>query len=504
MKKAIGLSILSGILLMLAFPNTSGGWLAWFALVPLLSAIHGAQKISQALCCGFVTGLVFFGGSMHWLTHVTFVGWILLVLMESVYVMLFAVLAYLAKKFFLSMLTKILWVVLAWTVTEFLRSEMPIFGLGWNLLAYSQSDSVMLIQFANLLGAYGLGFVMMFVNGCVWGILDPAIKKQRGISAALFSGICLIIFGLLLYGKWSLTEKKKPEEFLRVAVLQGNIPQSVKWELMAKDKILEIYEKLAQLASLNQPDLILWPEASFPGYFNRDVQSERITKLAQEIQTPLLIGALEWESQVAAYNSAYFLDKNGVRTQRYDKRRLVPFGEYIPLKLFFGWLDPFAGTLGISDFSAGRDSVIFNWARSEWPFSVLICFEDVFTDLARTDVNHGAKFLAVITNDAWFGNSSAPFQHLQASIFRAVENGVAVVRAANTGVSAFISHQGEVLAYVQNENEQKTFLMGQKIQDLPLIQRETFYRQGGWMFPYFAAVIFLCLGIILWARRTSS
>jgi len=487
--------IVSGLLLALSFPSAGWGFLAWIALVPLLASLHHAQNRSQALGFGLITGIVFFCFSIHWLTYVSTVGWLIVVLMESVYVMTFAWLAYEGIKSSQSAVFKVVWIALAWTVTEFLRSEMPVFGFGWNLLAYSQSPYVPVIQFANVLGAYGLGFLIMLVNGSL--LYAWFRRKDRRVALSFFAVAVLVLAGLWGYGKMTLARSLVPQEYLRVSVLQGNIPQSVKWELMAKEKILEIYEKLAQLAGLEQPDLIIWPEASFPGYFNRDLQAGRISRLTADLQTPFLLGGLHWVSEHELYNSAYFVEKDGAFGQRYDKLRLVPFGEYIPLKFFFGWLTPVADALGISDFSAGMDAVVFRWAREDWPFGVLICFEDVFPDLARHLANRDAKFLAVITNDAWFGKTSAPFQHLQASIFRALENGVAVVRAANTGVSAFISYRGRVLATVKDVKGEKTFVMGQKTLDLPLVTERTIYRRGGFLFPYFVFGIFLVLGMAL-------
>ena len=487
--------IVSGLLLALAYPNTGWGFLAWFALVPLLASLDHAQSHSQALGFGLITGIVFFGGSLHWLTHVSTVGWMIVVLMESVYVMGFSWLAYAGMKSQRPVLFKAVWIALAWTVTEILRSEMPVFGFGWNLLAYSQSSYVPLIQFANVLGAYGLGFLIALTNAS----LLYAWFRRKDLRTALgfVAIVVLILSGLEGYGKMTLARPVEPNEYLRVSVVQGNIPQSVKWEVMAKEKILEIYEKLTELAALEQPDLILWPEAAFPGYFNRDLQSARISRLAQESQAPLLIGGLHWVSERELYNSAYFLGKDGALGQRYDKLRLVPFGEYIPLKLLFGWLTPVADALGISDFSAGKEAVVFRWAREAWPFGVLICFEDVFSDLARNLADGGAKFLIVITNDAWFGKTNAPYQHLQTSIFRAVENGVAVARAANTGVSGFISYQGRVLATVKDSRGDETFGMGHKTLDLPLVTERTLFRRGGHFFPYVAVGCFLILGLFL-------
>jgi len=491
--------IISGILLALSYPTPGWGFLAWFALVPLLASVHHAQNNSQALGFGLISGIISFLFSIHWLTHVSTVGWLIVVLMEAVYIMVFAWLAYVGMKSRFPTVLKVLWITLAWTVMEFLRSEMPVFGFGWNLLAYSQSSYIQLIQIANVLGAYGLGFLIALINAAIFYAWFD--RKDRRTALGLVAVIALVMAGLWGYGNQVLAKPMAPQEYLRVSAVQGNIPQSVKWELMAKEKILEIYEKLTQLAALEQPDLIIWPEAAFPGYFNRDLQAERISRLAGELQTPLLLGGLEWESEKESYNSAYFLNKDGSSGQRYDKLRLVPFGEYIPLKAIFGWMTPVADALGISDFNSGVAPVIFRWAREDWPFGVLICFEDIFSDLARSLVERDAKFLVVITNDAWFGKTSAPFQHLQASIFRAIENGVPVVRAANTGISAFVSHQGHVLATVKDGRGDETFVMGKKTLDLPLVTEGTLFGRGGYLFPYFAAALFLILAVFVFRRN---
>jgi apolipoprotein N-acyltransferase len=493
---------LSGLLLALSFPSSEWGFLAWFALMPLLASLHHAQNNSQALGFGLISGIFFFFCSIHWLAHVSTLGWLIVALMESVYIMVFAWLAYVGIKSRSPVVLKVLWIALVWTLTEFLRSEMPVFGFGWNLLAYSQSFYVPLIQFANVLGAYGLGFLIALVNASFFYAWFARTNWKTALGLLVVA--VFVLTGLWSYGNMTLAKSLNPDEYLRVSIVQGNIPQSVKWELMAKEKILEIHEKLTQLAALEQSDLIIWPEAAFPGYFNRDLQAERISRLAEEVQTPLLLGGLDWESERESYNSAYFLNKDGTSGQRYDKLRLVPFGEYIPLKFIFGGLKPIADALGISDFNAGASPVIFRWARENWPFGVLICFEDTFADLARDLTDRDAKFLVVITNDAWFGKTSAPFQHLQASIFRAIENGVPVVRAANTGVSAFVSYQGRVLATVKDAKGEETFVMGQKTLDLPLVTGRTLFRQGGYLFPCFAAGLFFVLGPWVIRRRNNN
>ncbi|MBU9888949.1 MAG: apolipoprotein N-acyltransferase [Candidatus Omnitrophica bacterium] len=504
-RKAVLSSALTGILLTLAFPP-AGWWpLAWIAFVPLHRALFGLLRSAQALTCGAVTGVFFFGFSMHWLTEVSTAGWLLWTALQVPYFMVFSWLTYLAYRRTGSSALRIVWTASVWTALEIIRADLPIFGVGWNLVAYSQAPCPIMIQTARIFGAYGLGFLIMLVNACAHELWAAVLKRDRRRITALTLTMSLVLGAAFIYGKGSFADEDQPEEYLRVSVLQGNIPQAVKWQIMAKDQILSIYEKLTLLAALDQPDLIVWPEASFPGYFNRDVQSARVLSVAREARTPVLAGGLHWVNEREVYNSAYLIDKEGkLSERRYDKVRLVPFGEYIPLKFLFGWLKPVADALGIGDFSAGRDPVVFQWAREEWPFGVLICFEDIFSDLAKDMADRGANMLVVITNDAWFGRTGAPYQHLQASIFRAVENGVAVVRAANTGVSAFISHRGEVLGTVKNKKGEETFTLGHKTLDLPLRAIKTAYRQGGHGFPYVVFLILAGAGVFLMKiRRTT-
>lgn len=283
---------------------------------------------------------------------------------------------------------------------------------------------------------------------------------------------------------------------LRVSVIQPNIPQSVKWALMAKKDVLEIHQNLTKLAALREPELIIWPEASFPGYLNADYDAAKVLDLARTAHAPILVGSPYWESETRVFNSAFLIDQAGVITDRYDKMKLVPMGEYIPWKFILGWLSPIAYTMGVGDFTPGDHLHIFKW-RKDLPFAVLICFEDVFSNLAREAVNGGARFLTVITNDAWFGSTGAPWQHLQSSIFRAVENGVPVIRSANTGVSGFISAEGKILNLIHNAKNESLFTAGELTFEVPMAHHDTLYRRGGWLFPH-ACVLLL---IILWALK---
>jgi apolipoprotein N-acyltransferase len=499
MNYSIFLSILSGVLLTLSYPAFGFGFLAWFALAPLLLAVNRSKNSLQALGCGLIVDFVFFCFAGHWLLNVNILVWLLVPLKEAIYFMAFAWFAYVGIKSGRSVYFKAAWIALAWVVCEFLRSEIPMLRTGWSLLAYSQSPYVPIIQFASILGSYGLGFLIALVNAYFFYIWTA--RKDRKVILILFVVIAIVFVGLLGYGRMVLARSVKPESHLRISVIQGNIPQSVKWMRKSRGKILEIHEKLTRLAAIEKPDLIIWPEAAFPGYFNTDFHAEQVCALAKELKTPLLIGGLYWVTKEEVYNSAYFIEKDGAVIRYYNKLMLVPFAEYIPLKFLFGWLKPLAQAISAHDFSAGKEKVIFRWSKQECPFAVLICFEDVFHNLAKDLVDRGAKFLVVITNDARFGKTGAPYQHLQASIFRAVENGVPIIRAANTGVSAFISHQGRILAVVKDTAGDETFIAGQKTYELPLVNEKTFYRQSGYLFPYFSILIFLFLGLALLLKK---
>lgn len=492
-------AVVSGILLALSFAPVSWGFCGWIALVPLLFSIETAKSRRQALLRGWVAGIVFFFFSLHWIVHVAFAAWPLLVLFESLFFILFAWLLDQGRSVRNSFL-KIFWIALAWMSCEILRSEMPIFGFGWNLLAFSQSYHPPVLQSAGLFGAYGLGFGMALVNACLFSSLQGRANRGRNGLIMSFLVAAVIFAGLFIYGNAQLAKPENPKEKIRISVIQGNIPQSVKWETIARGKILEIYLTLTQLAAFDRPSLIIWPEAAFPGYFNRDVESPRVQEVVSKAGIPLLFGAPHLVTDDTAFNSAYLMDAEGSIRERYDKQNLVPFGEYVPLKFIFGFLERVAYALGVSDFSAGKTPAVFRLFNEEMAFSVLICFEDTFSQLSRRFVDLGAQFLVVMTNDAWFERSAAPYQHLDASIFRAVENGVPVVRAANTGVSAFISSRGHVYARVRDKKGGDIFATGKETAEVAIEAGEkTLFRKGGWLFPYAGAGGFFILltGMIL-------
>lgn len=483
------LAVLSGILLLLCFPRFSAIYLVWIALIPFLYAVRRAQNLSQAVRLGFIFGLTFFLPGLSWLTHVSAFGWIFMALFSSLFLMLAATAFYLGR-YIENVFLKILWTAVSWSAVELMRAQIPVFGLGWNLLAYSQAGQPVVRMAANTVGAYGLGFVIVFINAALYeGVILFKKSRLRAVAVCLSA---VFVSGLLIaHGIYHRAHKGDLQGNLRVALIQSNIAEEIKWVPEAKERILEMHSTLMKLAALHSPDLMVWPEASFPGYFNLDQSAARIQQQIETLHTPTIIGAPHYESAKVYYNSAYLVNEQGDIEDRYDKIYLVPFGEYVPLGPLLGWLQPIADAYGVGDFTHGKEFKVFR-TKEEVPFSVMICFEDVFPYMARKFTEKGARMLVLITNDAWFGPTALPYQHLQQSVFRAIENGVPVVRAANTGVSAFISAQGEVYGRVEKDG-QDTFIAAQRTDNVEIRNAMTLYRLFGYRLAYLNLAVFVII-----------
>jgi apolipoprotein N-acyltransferase len=371
-------------------------------------------------------------------------------------------------------------------------------GFGWALLAHSQSKALAVIQIADITGAYGTSFLVMLVNTALYMTIKD-IRDRKNHAMPFLVVTVIVLYASVVYGTVRLKNIFTGEN-LKVAVVQGNIPQNEKWDPDFKVKILDKYENLTKEAGKDGPDLIIWPETSVPGFldYERDI-NDRIKNLAVSTETHILVGAPSAEGNWdRLYNSAVLFSGEGRVVDRYDKVHLVPFGEYVPFKKIFSFVERFAKS-PIGDFSPGRKFTVFKFfieRKSErggaaWKllkkakFSCLICFEDIFPDLTRQFVKNGAGFLVNITNDAWFGDSGAPHQHAQCSVFRAVENRVNVIRAANTGLSCFIDQKGRVVA-MAGSGGKHIFVDGVSTHDITLTPTRTFYTVYGDVFVFLA------------------
>lgn len=442
------LAVLSGGLLVLAFPRADLGPLAFVALVPLLVAFRGAGWRGAA-GLGFVAGLVFFAGSLYWVVP-TVVGYgglpwaaaggVLLLLAGylALYVAAFgAGLAVLQPR---RGPTALLAAAALWVALELLRTHL-FTGFPWNLLGHSQYRNLPLIQIAAATGVYGVSFVVLAVNGAVADIVAFPPAWRRGVPSA--GAAAVLVAGALAYG-WAAPAPSGPET-MRVALVQGNIPQGVKWEPGYQDATLGVYRALTLEEAGRLPDLVVWPETAVPFFLRQDPRRPAVEGLAAEIGAPLLVGAPDREGPPPSRytNSAFLITPQDGIVRKYDKVHLVPFGEYVPLKGVLSFVNRLAqGTIG--DFAPGTEFTVFSIPAGR--FGVTISYEVYFPVQVRQYVRNGAQFLVNITNDAWYGRSAAPYQHIAMVVFRAVENRRYLVRAANTGISAVVAPDGRIIA----------------------------------------------------------
>lgn len=473
------LCLLSAILLALSFSFTQCWILAWFAFLPLFLGARG-KNIFQTFVFFYITGLIFWSSAIYWLIHVTLLGQIILIAYLALYFGIFGVLISTSIK--QPTFYSLLFIPSAWVLFEYIRSYL-FTGFPWALLGYSQYANLPVIQVADIAGAWGVSFLTMMVNAAVYsvsGLRFAAIgKRPRYLLLPILCLIFTLIYGYYQLSRSSLPASRSP---LKISVVQGNIPQALKWHSASREFIMERYLGLTDELKASAPDLIIWPEASLPVVAEDEpAYFERLIRYTETMATPLLFGAVTKRDGIY-YNSALLLSKEGKLLERYDKLHLVPFGEYIPFRNTFRFLE---SIVPIGDIAPGEDYTIFYFQPREltqagsYKFGVLICFEDIFPELARGFVKRGAEFLVNITNDAWFGKTTEAYQHLAASVFRAVENRVYLVRAANTGVSGFIDPHGRIISLVKNAGEEAIFTAGHATQEIFPQREPTFYGRYG-------------------------
>lgn len=444
------LAAMSGVLLALSFPKAEISWLAWFAFVPLLVACADKAPV-KAGKLAFFTGLIGYGGILYWINIVvTMYGKLPLAVSIVLYLLLVAYLAafffvlfYLVRRAQVRGLSFVVSLPVLWVALEYLRSFL-LTGFPWASLGYSQYRVLPLIQIVDSTGVYGISFLIVLAN-CVFFLVFSWMRSRESRLFPYRSAAVLLVLvvAVLLYGVFRLRQEPVGVP-LKVALIQGNIDQGIKWDPGFMEETLSIYERLSRRAAAAGVDLVVWPESAAPFFFQEPgPPSDRIIALAREIHAPLIFGSPAFDDNALRrryFNSAFLVSSSGEVLGRSDKIHLVPFGEYVPLAKML----PFVHKLveGVGDFSSGDSIATLDIGKGK--VGVLVCFEGIFPELSRGYVSAGAQLLINITNDGWYGRSSAPYQHLSMSVFRAVENGVPLVRAANTGISAIIDGKGHV------------------------------------------------------------
>lgn len=496
-KRDLLLSLSSGLLLVLSFPHFDLEFLAWFALVPLLRAIE-EKDLWTSFRLGFLTGFCSFLGILYWvIVAVHTYGYIPIVLSGLILLLLVVYLACYMGMFTWLLrwiqnrlgIKTVLFAPALWVTLEYVRSFL-LTGFPWASLGHSQYLNLPFIQIADITGVYGLSFMILLVNATLYGMLQQWSTKR--VSSREIAFTALLVLGVLIYGYGriaALRQEISSLPSLRVGVVQGNIDQSIKWDASFQKETLKIYEKLSLRAGHDKPDLIIWPETATPFFFQDATEYHPfILSIPKRTQASLLFGSPSYKIEKGKpihYNSAYLVSPTGELVGKYDKLHLVPFGEYVPL----GDLIPL-GSLGegIGNFKPGDRIHLFSLPQGR--FGVVICFEIIFPDLCRRFVREGAQFLVTITNDAWFGRTSAPYQHFSIATFRAVENRVFIARAANTGVSGFIDPTGRIIETGGIFTEETL------TETIRLSTRKTFYTLYGDLFAWLSSAF--TVAMILW------
>ena len=436
----------SGLLLACAFPGPDLALVAWIALVPMLLVMS-----KRPFASGFIAGFSFFAPLLYWLNIVMttygqlhpFFSLIAHLLLVAYLALFFGVASWLTCRLkSLLGLPVIVTLPIIWVALEFLRG-LVLSGFPWGLLGYSQQNFSWMIQSADISGVYGVSLLLILINCAVAGLFAEPGRMFPRLAAVV---VLLLLAGHLGYGYWSLrADPDRRDEQLKVALIQGNIDQAVKWNMDQRQTTVEKYRNLSLKAAEVDVDLIIWPEAAAPFYLQDDNPlSRQVRSVPKNLESYLLVGSPAYERDAQAgdvryYNSAYLLSPEGQFLGRSDKIHLVPFGEYVPLGQLLTFINKLV--VGVGDFSAGRVQPL---ALNGHSLGVLVCYEAIFPELAQNYVRQGSDLLINITNDAWFGNSPASSQLLAMTRFRAIENRVWIARAANTGISALVTPSGRV------------------------------------------------------------
>lgn len=504
-RRSLALAVLSGILLAASFPSLDWSFLAWFALVPFLFALRDLT-VRAGLLLSFLFGIVFFSGTVYWVTNSIHVYGHVPLLLASLITLLFSViLALFIAPFGAAVIyvrtTRPGIVFLAapalWVTLELARAHL-FSGFPWALAGYSQYRMLPVIQVADLAGVYGVSFVIVLVNTAI----AELISDRKRFTPLLTASVVLI--AALGYGYHRLNAEAGSSG-ITVTVVQGNIEQDKKWDPAYQGEVIATYQRLTRKAIEQKPDLVIWPETATPFYFggNRDNahRSEDLRRFVRAINTPLLTGSPTYEVKggraTALRNSAFLLDRDGATGSLYHKMHLVPFGEYVPMRKLLFFIKKMVQATDDLDFEAGVEHTV---TKVRLPpgdavaIGTVICYEIIFPDLVRRFVNEGATVMTTVTNDAWFGRTGAPYQHFSMAVLRAVENRVPIARAANTGISGFIDAKGRILdmsGIFTEAHLTRTLLPGTS---------KTFYTRYGDVFAWFCALTSLVL-LALPAKR---
>lgn len=500
---AVGLTVVLYIVSFPPFDYPEGGFLL---LIPFLLWLRLKPTYRQVAWAGLAAGWIAWFFLIIWLRHVTWLGTILLSGIVGAHFMLWCLgTSWLNRR--LSGKGPWLGVPYAvgaaalWVVIEHIRGWI-FTGFPWLPLSASQWSRPIMLQSATFLGAWGISFSLVLLNAGIasYGvrIVDYARTKAKTFCPEFY--LALLVFVSLTFLQTRHIKGQEREPLFRAAAMQPAIPQNEKWDPSMSQSVLTRIERNTLRLVPMQPDVIFWPEATLPYPIKGDPAMRAwAERVATQAETPIFAGALVAESEEVWKNGVYLIrPKWGMYPKYYTKRHLVPFGEYIPLRNLWPWIDKFVPIEG--DLYPGEDEALLPFSMEGRTIQVgsLICYEDVFPGLARRSTLNGAAILFVATNSAWYGKSAASFQHMAHSVLRAVENRRVVYRVGNDGWSGWIDEYGNVRDELLDENGRIWFSGGATWEidrDKRWKGKETFYTLHGDWFVAVSWGILVAIGI---------
>jgi apolipoprotein N-acyltransferase len=493
--------------LILSFPNFESWVLAWIALVPLLVAIARRPSPGRALILGWATGTVFFYITCHWLTYSMIhygglpavLAYLLLIpgaVVIGIFPGIFAALMALAIRQWGHMallLAPVSWPALEWT-------RLGVTGQLWNALGYSQAYHSMLITPANWGGVYAVSFIILAINAVVALLI---IRRTRWTVLVSSLTVMFVLLTIVLSAeppseRWNSSDTPS----VTIVALQPNVPMKAIKSVEETKELIQRHLTLSTSGLQSIPyngrasaKLVVWPESPMNFTYGSDhALQELVANFTRENHTSLLFNSLERAPADGSYNSALLINDSGRLISQYDKIRLMPFGEYVPLPQWLPGASLITGLVG--EFTPGNNYTLM--PVGEYRAGVFICIESAYPWIARRMTTEGADVLINISNDGYLGPTPVMRQHLANAIFRAVENGRPVVRVTNTGISALIDEKGVV------EEQTGSFQTDVRVWRFVPSGRRTFYTRHGDLFVHICAAITLLVFIaILVSRRRS-
>jgi apolipoprotein N-acyltransferase len=503
---AASVGALTVVLTVLSFPPYNAPELAYAFAVPAIFWAYRRPRFRWFAGTLFVAQAAAWTALLWWLHPVTWAGLFLLGPLVGAWVGVW----YLAVWWVMPRMpgrattTRILATIAlagAWVVVEWTRTWL-LGGFPWLPLAASQWQRTSVLQVAAFTGAGGVSFVLIAVNIGFASVAHSLfhdrqtgwrLRRPEFLFALFLLMVCVSVHVQVAFNRSYFSVP-----LAHVAFVQPAIPQEVKWDPARGESIYQTLEKGTLVAAAGGPDLILWPEASTPWAVRGDEDTRaRIESLVARAGRPLVLGSIAIENRGQAGESwkngiLVVTPDHGLASDYYAKRHLVPFGEYVPLRFLLGWLDKFV-PIG-DDFSRGESAepLRLTLRKQTVGLGPLICFEDIFPALARDDVRAGADFLFVATNDAWYGEGGAAYQHAAHSVLRAVETRRPVLRCGNAGWSGWIDEFGAIRG-VMADDQGSVYFRGVKSvavkRDFRWIGRRSFYVENGDWFVAVSAVL---------------